>query len=153
MANTYLKIYLHIVFAVKNRNALLPKYELCNIHAYISRILMNQGQDPIIVGGVEDHVHILLAYSGNILISDLVKEIKLGTSSYIKKHCMMPYKFEWQRGYACLSYSHSHIDAVRNYIANQETHHKRQSMRDEICGILSKFAISYDANYIFKDPE
>lgn len=119
------------------------------IFAYMSAILRNMGHFPIIVGGVEDHVHILMGYNINQNIPDLVRELKTATSKMINGSGKIPYTFAWQRGYAVFSYSHSHIDRVASYISNQAEHHRRRSFREELSEIYKQYDVVYDERYAF----
>ncbi len=153
MANTYIQVLLHLVFAVKNRESLLPIHWQSQIHSYMAGIINNRGHRALEVGGIDNHVHILLSYSGKEAISDLVREIKTESNKFIVKHCMFPYKFEWQVGYACFSYSYSHLEAIRSYIRHQHEHHNGISLADEMRTMLEKFGVDYDDKYIMTDPE
>ena len=153
MANTYIRIYLHLVFAVKNRDALISPYREKQIHSYMAGTLYKLNHKPIIVGGIEDHVHILLSYNPNQTLPDLVKELKTGTTKFINNNHLCTFKFEWQRGYACFSYSHSMVDKVYKYIENQHQHHNGRSLQEELKSMLEGFGIEYDDQYIFSEPE
>jgi REP element-mobilizing transposase RayT len=95
MANTYKKVYIHLVFAIKNRNALLEKEWRAKVFCYISGIINNKGHYSLAVGGHSDHIHILFDYNLNELIPDLVREIKKASSNFIKEENLSKYKFEW----------------------------------------------------------
>ena len=151
MANTFSKINIHLVFAVKNRESLLPHEYLPRIHAYIAQTLRNLGHFPIIVGGIEDHVHILFSYNINQTIPEMVRTVKTAVTNFINTHRMLNYRFSWQRGYACFSYSQSQLPAVINYIKNQEAHHNRHGFNDECRRLLDIFDVKYDPKYLFVD--
>ena len=153
MANTYTQIYLHIIFAVKNRMSLLPAIHLPRIHAYIGGILKQHGHIPIAVGGINNHVHILIAYDLRQSVSDMVRDVKSSTSKFINESHLIPFHFEWQNGYGCFSYSHSQIDTVSNYINRQAEHHKSISFNTEIKNIMDRLGIQYDPQYIMRQPE
>lgn len=152
MANTYVKIYLHLIFAVKHRNGLINPLWQSRLYDYIAGIIKNKDCYPIKIGGIDDHIHILLSYNPNTVLPDLVRDIKSFSSRWINDSRLCPYRFEWQKGYACVSYSHSHTMQVSNYIANQSEHHKGRSLKDEITDLLSKFGIEFDDRYIFSEP-
>ena len=153
MANTYIRIYLHIIFAVKNRNALIAPQWRPRVHSYISESLRQRGHLPIAIGGTSDHVHLLISFSGKETLPELVRDIKTATTHFINDYRLSLFKFEWQKGYGCFSYSHSQINNVANYIMRQEEHHKCFSLRDEIKRVLDNFGIEYDEQYIFDDLE
>lgn len=152
MANTYLRIYLHLVFAVKNRNALILPHWKNRVYAYIAQALRDGDHYPIIIGGMPDHVHILLGYSGKEALPDMVRRVKVGCTKFINEQRITPFKFEWQKGYGCFSYSHSHLPQVIKYIENQEQHHSKQSVVAEMKRMLNAFDVVYDESYIFVEP-
>ncbi len=98
-------------------------------------------------------MHILLGYNPVQPLPDLVRDIKSMSSRFINESHLSPFRFEWQKGYACFSYSHTHIPQVSEYIANQNEHHKGLSLRDEIIHILNKYGIEYDDRYLLANPE
>ena len=129
MANTYKKVYVHIIFAVQNRSALLGKEWRHELFAYISGILNKRGHMNLIVGGYNDHIHILFSYSLKESITDLVREIKKASTKYISDNNLSKHKFTWQSGYAAFSVGQNHKDRLFNYIANQEQHHKKKLLK------------------------
>lgn len=151
MANTFSQVYLHIIFAVKGREAFLPVFIRPRIHRYIGGIIRDCGHIPIAVGGPDDHVHILIAYNLTASVPELVRTIKTSTSVFINSNHLIAYRFSWQRGYACFSHSHSQVDRVSRYIANQVEHHKNMTVRQEIIQELERRGISYDPKYLFEE--
>jgi len=103
MANSYKKVYLHIVFAVKNRNALLHKSWRDRVFSYIAGSLNSRGHYSLAVNGFNDHIHIFFDYSCNELVADLVRELKKASSRLIKDEKLTKHKFEWQSGYGVFS--------------------------------------------------
>lgn len=150
MAGTFSQIYIQIIFAVKNREALImPDWEE-ELYKYITGIVQNKGQKMIAINGTSTHLHIFIGMKPNYLISDLVREIKKSTNAYIKERNLSKFKFEWQGGYGAFSYSHSAIDNVVKYIANQKEHHKRKNFHEEYIDFLKKYAIDYKNEYLFE---
>jgi REP element-mobilizing transposase RayT len=97
-----------------------------------------------------DHIHILVGLKASVSISDLVRDIKTGSSKYINDNHWVMGKFNWQEGFGAFSYSKSHIDNVVKYILNQEEHHKAKSFKEEYIEFLEKFDIEYDEKYLFE---
>lgn len=151
MANTLSKIYLHIIFAVKGRYSVLPAHCLPNIHAYMASTVRKLGHQCTITGGTENHVHILIEYNIQKLIPDLIHDLKIATSRYINNNRLVIGRFQWQRGYAVLSYSKSAIPDLMNYIKNQYEHHKGRSLKEEVKLFLDRYEIEYDDRYLFDD--
>jgi putative transposase len=150
MANTYTKIYIQIVFAVKGRQNLIPKQHREELHKFITGIVSNRGQKLLAVFAMPDHVHLLLSISPNILTSDLVRDIKAGSSKFINDNRLIVGKFNWQEGYGAFSYSKSQVDNVVKYILNQEEYHRKKTFKEEYLDFLRKFDIKYDDKYLFE---
>ena len=151
MANTYHQIYLQTVFAVKYRNAVIKsswKSELCGV---IGNLVNEMGCKTLIVNGVEDHIHAFVGLKPVVSISDLLKNIKAKSSKYINDHSLTKSRFEWQEGYGVFSYAQSQVDSVYKYIQNQETHHKKETLRGEYVKLLNEFKIEYDEQYLFQE--
>lgn len=149
MANTYIQIYIHIVFTVEGRQNLIRKEYKEELYKYIAGIVRNKGQKVIAIGGTSDHIHILIGVKPNIALSDLVRDIKANSSKFISDRKWVMGKFNWQEGFGAFSYSHSQLGTVANYIKNQEEHHSRKSFREEYLEMLRKFDVEYDARYLF----
>lgn len=149
MANTYNQIYIHIVFTVKGRQNLIQKKWQEELYKYISGIVNAKGQKLFAIGGMPDHIHILLSISPNISISDLVRDIKANSSKWINQNQFVLGKFQWQDGFGAFSHSKSNLDKVINYINNQEDHHKKRSFKDEYLELLNRYDIDYDDRYLF----
>ena len=151
MANTYHQVYTQFVFAVKYRNAVLKKEWRSSVFAVIGNLINETGCKTIIVNGIEDHVHCFLGLRPVVSMSELMKTVKAKSSKFINDHHLTQSRFEWQVGYGVFSYSHSQMNQVYRYIANQEEHHKHQVFRDEYLKHLNKFEIPYDERYLFED--
>jgi len=150
MAGTFSQIYIQYVFAVKGRQNLLHKPWREEVFKYISGIMKGKNQKPIIVNGVEDHVHCFVGLKPGMSISDLVRDIKNNSSNFINEQKFLKGKFSWQEGYGAFSYSHSQIENVYRYIENQEEHHRKISFKEEYFDFLEKFEIEYDEKYLFE---
>lgn len=150
MANTYSQCYFHLVFAVKNRDALIKKQWKNELEKYITGIIQNHHHKLLAINSMPDHIHIFIGYNLNQLIPDLVEEIKTSSNAWIKNNKLPKFKFEWQRGYGAFTYSHSHIDSVVKYIANQENHHKQKSFKEEYLEILMKNEVQFKDEYLFE---
>ena len=150
MANTYSQIYIQIVFAVKGRQNLIAKENREELHKFITGIVSNREQKLLAIFAMPDLVHILVGMKPNIALSDLVRDIKSGSSKFINDSKWINGKFNWQEGYGGFSYSKSHLDNVIKYILNQEEHHKKQTFKEEYHSFLEKFEIEYDEKYLFE---
>ena len=150
MANSYKKVYIHIVFAVKNRKALLDKTWRTKVFSYVSGVLKNRGHYPLSVGGHKDHIHILFDYSLKELLPELVREIKKASTTYIKENKLSKYQFNWQNGYGIFSVGWKEKEQMINYIVNQDAHHGKHTFREEYMSQLKKFEIEYKDEYVFE---
>lgn len=149
MANTYTQFYVHLVFAVKNREALIRNQWINELEMYITGIVQNHKHKLLAISAMPDHIHIFIGYNVNHLIPDLVEEIKTSSNAWIKNNRLSKFRFEWQKGYGAFSLSHSQIDTVVKYIRNQENHHKKNSFRKEYLEILRKNDVQYNDDYLF----
>ncbi|MBN2541903.1 IS200/IS605 family transposase [bacterium] len=151
MANTYTQIYLQFVFAVENRISLIQPAWKDELYKYITGIIQNNKHKLIAINGMPNHIHVFVGYKPHQLVPDLLQDVKTFSSRWINDKGFIRDHFNWQLGYGAFSYSHSHIDRVVKYIANQEKHHKRKTFREEYVSLLEQFNISYDERYILKD--
>jgi REP element-mobilizing transposase RayT len=151
MPNTYTQIHIHFVFAVKHRNAVINDSWKEELYKYIAGIIRNNEHKLIAIGGMPDHIHILIGVRPSQSISDLMQDVKGNSSKWINEKRYLNTKFEWQEGYGAFSYSKSQINDVVNYINNQETHHAKKSFKEEYLEILKKFEVDYDEKYVFGD--
>ena len=151
MANTYHQVYIQAVFAVKYREAVIDKKWKPLLMSVLGTLINETGCKTIIVNGIEDHVHCFFGLKPTVSISELMKTIKAKSSKYINDHRLTKVRFEWQVGYGVFSYSHSQIDNVYHYIANQEEHHKHQKFLEEYKEFLDRFEVDYDERYIFEE--
>jgi REP element-mobilizing transposase RayT len=149
MANSYKKIYIHLVFAVKNREALLEKQWRPKVFSYLPGIIKNRGHFPLAVNGYFDHVHILFDYNPQELIPKLVREVKKSSSAYIKNNGLSKFKFEWQGGYGAFSVGWKEKERMIEYIRAQEEHHKRAPFNEEYVQLLNEFEVSFKDEYVF----
>ncbi|MBK8619914.1 MAG: IS200/IS605 family transposase [Anaerolineales bacterium] len=150
MAGTYSQIYIQVVFAVKGRQNLLKKEWRDEVFKYMSGIIKNKGQKPIIVNGVEDHVHIFIGLKPSAALSDIIRDVKNNATNFINENKWVQGKFNWQEGYGAFSYSHSQVENVYHYILNQEQHHSKQTFQEEYIDLLKKFEIEHDIKYLFE---
>ena len=150
MAGTFSQIYIQYVFAVKGRENLLQKPWREEVFKYMAGIIKGKNQKPIIVNGVEDHVHVFVGLKPSMCISDLIRDIKNNATNFINDQKFIDKPFSWQEGYGAFSYSHSQIDDVYKYIADQEAHHQKRTFKEEYMDFLRKFEIEYNEKYLFE---
>jgi len=143
-------VYVHLVFSTKERRPFLrDSEERESLHAYLGGISKALGCAPIIVGGVEDHIHLLARFGRTITQADWVKELKRVSNLWLKEQGPAYGEFQWQRGYAAFSVSQSNLERVKNYIVNQEAHHRKLSFQDELRALLRKHDVEWDERYVW----
>ena len=148
VSGTYSQIYIHLVFAVKYRQSMLHKTFRREVFKYMAGILSNQKHIPLIINGVEDHVHALFIMTPKKSISDTVRELKRASSIFINEN-FVKNKFQWQRGYGAFSYSQSTLNRIIEYIKNQEQHHKKTTFRQEYIDFLKSYQIEFEEEFLF----
>ena len=149
MANTYTQIYLHLVFAVKNRACLIPREHRIELQKYITGVITNKKNKLLAIENEPDHIHILIALRPDTSVSDLVRDIKSNSSRWINEQEWKQSEFRWQEGFGAFSCSRSQLSPLIAYIQNQEEHHKKKTFREEYIALLEAFGIEYDPRYLF----
>lgn len=149
MSQSLAQIFIHIIFSTKGRRALISKSFSKDLYNYMTGISRNLNCPVHEIGGVEDHIHILVSLSRTLTISQLIEEIKKSSSKWVKSKDPAYWDFAWQAGYGAFSVSQSGCDEVRRYIRNQESHHAKISFQDEFIYYLKKYQIDYDEKYIW----
>jgi putative transposase len=153
MANTYSQIHIQVVFAVQGRNSLIPRQHKDELYKYISGIVRNQEQKLVAINGMPDHLHILIGLRPDMALSDLVRDIKTGSTKFINEKRWFRGRFSWQEGFGAFSYGHSQLPSVIRYIENQEQHHAKSTFRNEYFTLLRKFDIAFKEKYVFQFVE
>ncbi|MGE3317047.1 MAG: IS200/IS605 family transposase [Planctomycetaceae bacterium] len=148
MPSTYTKLLYHIVFSTKNRLPLLGKPIRDETFRYIAGIISEKDADAIQIGGVDDHVHLLLRIPPTISVADLVRRIKSNSSKWLNETRFRVHKSGWQEGYAAFSVSQSQVLRVAEYIRDQESHHANEPFRSELSALLRKHGIEFDEAFL-----
>ncbi len=149
MANTYTQIHIQAVFSVQNRISLIQDSWKDELYKYITGIIKNNGHKPLSINGMPDHIHVLFGLRPAQSLSELLQDIKGGSSKWINNKKLVKGRFSWQEGYGAFSYKRSDLPAVINYINNQDSHHRKTTFREEYIELLKEFEIDYKDNYIF----
>ena len=151
MSSTHTNLLFHIVYSTKYRRDLIKPDTQERLYEYVGGIIRDQKGKLIEIGGMPDHVHILVRLSPTIAISDVLRVTKANSSKWFNEtfHPAMP--FAWQRGFGAFSVSSSHVNKVRSYIRNQTQHHKTMSFREEYLELLQRHGIEFDERYLFEE--
>ncbi len=147
MPSTYLSLHYHLVFSTKERAPLIALDWRARLHEYLGGTLRGLGGFPQGVGGVADHVHLLVGLKSTHCLADVMRELKKASSVWVHDEIGVK-AFAWQEGYAAFTVSATARDAVQRYIANQEVHHQAKSFRAELVEALDKAGVEYDPKYL-----
>ena len=150
MSQSLSKLYVHIIFHVKNNRIQIRPEEERELYAYMGGIIKQNASYPIKINGIGNHVHVLSTLSKNISLANLVEEIKKNSSRWIKTKNRYYEHFAWQGGYAGFSVSQSKVAVVSNYIERQKEHHQKVSFKDEYLKFLREYAVNFDEKYLWK---
>ena len=147
---TFSQIYIHVIFAVKGRYSLIHKDWEEELYRYMTGIVQNKGQKMLAINGMPDHIHFLIGMKPSCSLSDLVREIKKSSNTFIKEKNFSSQKFEWQEGFGAFSYGHSSLGKGIEYIQNQKTHHVKKNFREEYTCLLNEFKVDYKDEFLFE---
>jgi putative transposase len=147
MSDTLTRLLIHVVFSTKNREPLIAADVRDELYGFIRGIIHRRRATLFALGGMPDHVHLLIQIDTCTSVADLVQHVKGGSSKRIKESGLT--KFFWQRGYGAFSVSQSNLAVVQKYIRNQEKHHGRISFQDELTELLKRHSVPYEEKYLW----
>ena len=148
MGSTHTILLYHLIFSTKDRYPFIRGAWTERLHAYLGGCVRDLGAVAEEIGGSNDHMHLLLSLRPTHCLSDVVREIKRGSSAWLHDERISP-KFAWQDGYGCATVSPSLRGRVESYIANQAEHHRKRTFQEEYLDFLKKSGIEYDERYIW----
>jgi putative transposase len=148
MPSTHLSLHFHVVFSTKSREPLIAAEWRDRLHAYLGGIARNAGTVPEAVGGVADHVHLLLGLPATARLADVVRDIKAVSSKWVHDETG-DRAFAWQEGYGAFTVSPSNRETVRGYIARQEEHHRKRTFQGEYLELLQRCGVVFDERYLW----
>lgn len=148
MPQSLAHIYLHIIFSTKHRKPLIDKAIEENLFRYLAGISNTLKCPALKIGGHVDHVHILCKLSKDITVMKLLEEVKKSSSKWIKTQGSQYSIFYWQDGYAAFSVNPKEINLVKEYIENQEEHHKSRTFQEECRLFFKQYNVDYDERYV-----
>jgi len=150
MPSSYTSLLYHLIFGTKGRRPLITRELQQRLYEYIGGIVSREEGRLIAVGGVQDHIHMLVSIPPTKAVSDFLRIVKTNSSKWIHETFRESTDFGWQDGYGAFSVSKSGIDDVRAYIATQEEHHRRVSFEEEFVAFLKRNEIEFDERYLWK---
>jgi putative transposase len=147
MPSTHVSLHYHAVFSTKNRYPFIANNWRPRLHEYLGGCVRGFGGVPLQIGGVADHVHLLVGLKAVHAPADLIREIKKASTSWIRE--TIDPKFQWQEGYAAFTVSRHDLQSLNTYITNQEEHHRSKSFQEEYIEFLVEQGIVYDERYLW----
>ncbi len=149
MAQSLANILVHIIFSTKNRAPFIKPAIEKELFPYLASIFKANRSPAHLIGGTEDHIHIVCSLSRTIALANLLEEAKKSSSKWVKTKGPEFLKFAWQNGYGAFSIGQSQLNVVKNYIAGQKEHHKKKTFQDEFREFLRKYQIQFDERYVW----
>ncbi len=149
MPHTYISNLVHYVFSAKERRKLLSPEIQTQLFPYLGGIARQNRMKALAVGGIEDHVHILLSLPATLDVAKAAQLIKGGSSKWLNDNYFKRREFAWQEGYGAFTISISHVPETLAYIQNQAKHHAKRDFKTEFIAFLKKHEIDYDEQYIW----
>jgi len=147
MSSTHLSLHYHLVFGTKGREPLIAPAWRDRLHAYLGGVIGTMGGVACIVGGVTDHVHLLVGLRATHRLSDVMRELKSVSSTWVHEEIGKP-EFAWQEGYGAFTVSASMLEPVRKYIENQQEHHRTRTFCEEYETMLRNSGVVFDMRYL-----
>lgn len=146
MAHSYVRSVFHVVFSTKDRTQRIRPDLETRLWDYLAAIARNHKARVLAVGGIANHVHLLLELPKDANLADVVRTLKCNSSRWVRETKPL---FAWQEGYGAFSVSPSHVDRVKQYIAHQAEHHSKRSFEEEFSAMLTAARIQFDAGQVF----
>jgi REP element-mobilizing transposase RayT len=144
MSHTYTNLLYHVVFSTKERRPFISPDVKPRLHAYLGGIANEIDCIPLKIGGVADHVHLLLKIPPKLAVSEVLRLLKCNSSGWVHREFPQLRSFAWQEGYGAFTVSASKKPDVETYIANQEEHHRQRSFQDEFLSLLERHEVEFD---------
>jgi REP-associated tyrosine transposase len=146
MPATYLSLHFHLIFSTKNREPTIRDAWKSRLHEYLGGTIHGLGGFPEGIGGMADHVHLLVGLEATHCLAEVLRELKKASSIWV--HEEIGEAFTWQEGYSAFTVSATARPGVKNYIAQQEKHHRAKSYREELIEMLARAEVEYDPRYL-----
>ena len=150
MGSTYHSLFAHLFFHTKYSKPLIRSGWKSRLFRYMTRLLQNEGVTVLAIGGVEDHIHILIRYRPSHCIPDVMCKLKASSTGWVRRVAGV-LGFRWQEGYTIISVSPRQRHIVERYVLNQEEHHRSQSTIQELIEILDASDVKYDSRFLPKE--
>jgi putative transposase len=149
MANTYTSLHYHLLFSTKNRKRWITPEIAERLWAYLGGIARQNDMTALRVGGIEDHVHLVLGLPPTVAPSKAAQLIKGASSNWIHDNFPALSAFRWQDGYGAFTVSKSNLPEILRYVEGQREHHREKTFQEEYRALLHKHGIKYDERYLW----
>lgn len=149
MPSTYSKLIYHVIFSTKHREPLITPALRADLYPYIAGIV--RGQDGVLfeIGGMPDHIHVVIQIKPDVSVAEIVRLVKANSSKWANERPDSGGGFAWQRGYGAFTVSLSQLDAVREYVRGQEEHHRHKTFQEEFVEFLKRHGVEFDERYLW----
>ena len=148
MPSTHLSLHYHLVFSTKDRRNLIDPEWRERLHSYLGGIIRSIGAVPGAIGGVGDHVHLLVGLRATHRLADVLRDLKSASSEWVHQEIRVA-TFAWQEGYGAFTVSSSNLQTVIRYIRNQEAHHRKRTFQDEYRELLERSGVAFDERFLW----
>ena len=149
MAKSYTNLLYHFVFSTKNRQPLIAGAAQTQLYDYLGGTVRHLGGVSLALNGTADHVHLLAKLRPDRAVSDVLRDVKANASGWLHEVFPDMKDFSWQNGYGAFTVSFSQVEKVREYIARQESHHRKHSFEDEFTALLRANEIEFEEKYLW----
>lgn len=150
MSHTYTQLNYHLIWSTKNRESMIfPTFQE-RLYQYIGGFFRKSNAKCLEIGGVADHIHMLVGIPQTIAVADLIRDVKTSSTKWLRQDVLQNRSFAWQERYGAFTASHSHVDPITEYIRTQAEHHKTVTFKEEFLRILDKNGVEYDEKYLWK---
>ena len=146
---SYVSSYFHCVFSTKERRPLIMPALRESLWRFLGGIARQNEMTALAIGGVEDHVHILLSLPSTVAIAKALQLIKGGSSKWVHETFPEHRLFAWQEKYGAFSVSVSQLHKIIRYISSQAEHHRKMTFQEEFAALLKKHRLEYDPRYLW----
>ncbi len=147
---SFTQLNYHVVFGTKYRHKTIRADISQRLYEFTGGIARNLGGALTAMGGIEDHVHLLVNLPASKTVSDCIRDLKANSSRWISELPDSKAKFEWQKRYGAFTVSYSQLRVIEKYISNQQDHHRGKSFEEEYIGLLQKHGITFERKYLFE---
>jgi putative transposase len=148
VASTFNRLLIHLVFSTKNREPQISEELQGSLYSYLGGLVRSVDCSLLAIGGMPDHVHLLVRLHPTTAVAPLVRKIKANSSRWVNDGQGSRRRFAWQSGYGAFSVSESQATAVKQYVAHQKQHHRKRTFREELVEILRKHGVEFDERYL-----